>query len=178
MADVHLHRLVARIASDAHDNGEVFTGVDQERIRVLIQAVCKEASGQGPTGDHIRLANALPAAVSPDTVMAIKHYLDDHVPGYHNTIVIDFAALAVSSRHAEKAHKAALKGAQAASDVHSWNGNAAHHLLVAASHFANVAQVLLKDDDRYESQIRYAIEKMQAGQQELAYAERHWDGTD
>jgi hypothetical protein len=179
MADVRLHELLDRITNDVIEDGGVYGLSERDTINKLIYEVRLEVAGLTEfAGAHIRLVRALPLAVSADTVVAISSYLVDHVVGCRTVIVRDFAALVWSLRSTHDASVAALHSAQHASDVHSWQGNTAHHLLRASSYFAKVAQVLLKDDGQHASQLRYASEKLHAGQEELAYAERHWNGHD
>ena len=122
----------------------------------------------GFEGRLLRLAREAAAhRLSENTLNAMC----DHLKRFENageTYADDFRATTLALSHAGAAQPEVLEAARCASEIHSWQGRAAHDLLVAAEELTRAADILLSGDDPFymREKVNRAVERIVSAMQE------------
>lgn len=134
-------------------------------MNLVIDAASEICGWPGFEGRLLRLAReAAVHRLSENTLNAIR----DHLKRFEqvgDTRADDFRAVALALQRAGVTQPGVLEAARCTSEIHSWQGRAAHNLLVAAEGLIRAAEILLLEDDVF-----YAREKVQGAVERVVSA--------
>ena len=137
-------------------------------MNLVIDAASDICGWPGFEGRLLCLARA--AAVhrlSENTLNVMR----DHLKRFEDTgdtYADDFRATTLALLHAGAAQPEVLESARCASGIHSWQGRAAHDLLVAAEELTRAAEILLSGGDPFymREKANRAVERIVSAMQE------------